>query len=498
MQRKIIIALIALGLLAGAIYMTTNTRFFKDSPNIIIVLTDDMDLMLMPYMPKTNQLIGEQGATLDNFFVTTPICCPSRASILRGQYAHNTDILQNSPGFARFYKLDEEKDTLNVWLQKAGYRTALFGKYLNNYPVNAGRNYVPPGWTDWAAFLGNRYEGNFFYNYIMNDNGTLVEYGDSPGDYSTDVILEKSLTFIEHSVEAESPFFLFVSVYAPHGPAIPAPRHRDLFPDLTYPKKPSFDEEDLSDKPQLIQTLADSGDEFDGDDANGYFRARARSLQAVDELVETLVTTLEQNGELENTYIIFTSDNGFRLGEHGLSSGKGTAYEEDIRVPFMIRGPGIEPGILVSRMTANIDIAYTVADIAGVEPPFFMDGRSFLPLLSGKEVPWRDGLLLEFGYIVEEESPDALGDLETDNALVGVKGGAFRGIRGEDYVYVEYANGEIEFYDLSADPYQLENLFGRLSAETLEALHAKLEALKYCEDKSCRELDMDLKIEFYK
>ncbi|KAA0279352.1 MAG: hypothetical protein EDM79_04365 [Chloroflexi bacterium] len=267
---------------------------------------------------------------------------------------------------------------------------------------------------------------------------------------------------------------------------------------MTYPQKPSFGEADLSDKPQLIQTLAGSGDEFDEDDANGYFQARARSLQAVDELVEALVTTLEQNGELENTYIIFTSDNGFRLGEHGLPSGKGTAYEEDIRVPFMIRGPGIEPGILVSQMTANIDIAYTVAEIAGVEPPFFMDGRSFLPLLSGEQVPWRDGLLLEFGYIDEEESPDAPGDIETDNALVGVRGGAFRGIRGEDYVYVEYANGEIEFYDLSADPYQLENLSGRLSAETLEALHAKLEALKYCEDKSCRELDMDLKIEFYK
>ncbi|KAA0279351.1 MAG: sulfatase, partial [Chloroflexi bacterium] len=120
----------------------------------------------------------------------------------------------------------------------------------------------------WAAFLGNRYEGNFFYNYIMNENGTLVEYGDSPGDYSTDVILEKSLTFIDYSVEAESPFFLFVSVYAPHGPAIPAPRHRDLFLDLTYPQGPSFGEADLSDKPQLIQTLAGSGDEFDEDDAN--------------------------------------------------------------------------------------------------------------------------------------------------------------------------------------------------------------------------------------
>lgn len=492
MQKKIIIAVIVLALLAGC----TMNNPFKDPPNVILILTDDMDMALVPYIEKTNRLIGEEGATLDSYFITTPVCCSSRASMLRGQYAHNTDILQNSPGFARFYKLDEEQDTLNVWLQKAGYRTALFGKYLNNYPVNAGKNYVPPSWTDWAAFISNRGDGNFFYNYTMNVNGELVDFADSPEDYSTDLILEKSLAFIGSSVAADSPFFLFVSVYAPHGPAIPAPRHRGLFSDLTYPQKPSFDEADISDKPLLIQTLATSGDVFDENDANGYFQGRASSLQAVDELVEKLVQTLESNGELDNTYIFFTSDNGFHLGEHGLPSGKGTAYEEDIRVPFMVRGPGIEPGTTVSQMTANIDFAPTVAEIAGVDPAFFVDGRSLLPLLLGEQVPWRDGLLVEFGYIDEEEPLDAPPDPETDNALNGVRGGAFRAIRGPDYVYVEYANGEIEFYDLTADPYQLENLTGSLSAETLSALQAKLGELKYCEDKTCRELDQELKIEF--
>lgn len=494
MQKKIIVALITLSLLAGC----AGNNPFKASPNIILILTDDMDNTLMPYVPKTNQLIGEQGAKLDNYFITTPVCCSSRASMLRGQYAHNTDILQNAPGFARFYKLDEEKETLNVWLQNAGYRTALFGKYLNNYPVNAGKNYVPPGWTDWAAFISPRKEGDFFYSYTMNINGDLVDYGDAPEDYSTDVILKRSLAFIESSVAADSPFFLFVSVYAPHGPATPAPRHRGLFNDLTYPQKPSFNEADISDKPPLIRIAASSGDAFDEDDANGYFQGRATSLQAVDELVEKLIQTLEANGELENTYIVFTSDNGFHLGEHGLPSGKGTAYEEDIRVPFMIRGPGIEPGMTVSEMTANIDFAPTVAEIAGAKTPSFLDGRSFLPMLLGEQVPWRDGLLVEFGYIDEEESSDAPPDPETDNVFVGVRGGAFRAIRGPDYVYVEYANGEIEFYDLAADPYQLENIAGSLSAETLSVLHAKLDELKYCEDKNCRALDQELKIEIQK
>jgi arylsulfatase A-like enzyme len=494
MQKKIIILAIVLTLLSGC----TMNNPFNDSPNVIVILTDDMDNALMPYMPKTIELIGEQGATLDHFFITTPICCPSRASILRGQYAHNTDILENSPGFARFFKLQEEESTLATWLQSAGYRTALYGKYLNNYPVNAGQNYVPPGWTDWGAFLGTDYEGNLFYNYTISENGTLVEYGDSPEDYSTDVIRDKSLTFIEDSVKADSPFFLFVSVYAPHGPAIPAPRHSALYNTETYPQKPSFNEEDISDKPAIIRALAESGDEFDENDANAYFNARINSLQSVDELVEDVVQALEQNGELEDTYIFFLSDNGFRLGEHRLPSGKGTVYEEDIRVPFMVRGPGIEPGILISYMNANIDLAPTIAEIAGAAIPEFVDGRSFLPLLHGEEVPWRDGLLIEFGYIDKEAINEALADPETDNLLVDVAGGAFRAIRGPNYVYVEYANGEIEFYDLISDPYQLENIAARLSAEILQALHTKLEALKYCEDNTCRVLDEDLSVEIQK
>ncbi|NWF64632.1 MAG: sulfatase [Chloroflexi bacterium] len=489
MQKKIIIAIIVLVLLGGC-----KTNPFKDPPNVILILTDDMDMTLVPYMPQTNQLIGEQGATFENYFITTPICCPSRASMLRGQYAHNTDILQNSPGFARFFKLKEEENTLNVWLQDAGYRTALFGKYLNNYPVNAGKNYVPPGWDDWGAFLANTDDGDFYYDYTMNENGTLVEHGNAPEEYSTNMIREKSVAFITDSVKAASPFFLFVSVYAPHGPATPAPDHPGLDESLTYPQKPSFLEADIRDKPQIIQALTQTGDEFDEGDANNFFRPRVASLQAVDDLVADLIQTLDATGQLENTYIIFTSDNGFHLGEHQLPSGKGTPYEEDIRVPFMVRGPGIPPGMVVTQLCANIDLASTIAEMTGVDIPDFVDGRSFLPFLSDGEVPWRDGLLIEFGYIDEEAVAEALKDPDTDNLLVDVAGGAFRGIRGADYVYVEYANGEIEFYDLTRDPHQLENLAGSLSVETLSLLHEKLEALTICEASACRSMEEDLDV----
>lgn len=492
MQKEILIALIVLALLSGC----TMNNLFNTSPNVIFILTDDLDMTLMPYLPQTNQLIGAQGATFESHFITTPICCPSRTSILRGQYAHNTDIMENSPGFARFFKLKEEENTVNVWLRNEGYRTALFGKYLNNYPVNAGREYVPPGWDDWAAFLANQDDGDFFYNYTLNENGRLVEYGNAPEDYSTDVIRDKSLTFIDASVKADSPFFLFVSVYAPHGPATAAPRYEGLYTDLNYPQKPSFNEADISDKPQIIQTLSQTGDEFDEDDADNAFRMRAASLQSVDELVADLVRKLEETGQLQNTYIIFTSDNGFHLGEHRLPSGKGTPYEEDIRVPLLIRGPGIAPGTTVTHMTANMDFAPTIAEMTHSSVPDFVDGRSFLPWLRGEDVQWRDGLLIEFGYIDEDAVAQALADPETDNLLVGVEGGAFRAIRGGDYVYVEYVNGEKEFYDLLNDPYQLENLAGRLSEETLGLLKARLAALKYCAAAECRALEEDLELDF--
>lgn len=467
----------------------------KEQPNIIIILTDDMDSKLMPYMPITNQLIGEQGATFTNYFITTPICCPSRASMLRGQYAHNTDIMENSPGFARFYKLKEEENALPVWLNHAGYQTALIGKYLNNYPTNAGRNYVPPGWSDWHAFM---YGDNFFYNYTMNENGELVEYQNAESDYSTDVIKEKSLRFIDTNLTNDSPFFLLVSVYAPHGPAIPAARHSAAFTNLTYPKTPSFHESDISDKPAVVQALSQSGDEFDEGDANTLFQQRVRSLQSVDELVEEIIDMLEKNNQLENTYIIFTSDNGFHMGEHGIPSGKGTAYEEDIHVPFMIRGPGIHAGVQIPQMTANIDLASTIAELANIRVPDFIDGRSFVSLWQSEVTEWRTGLLIEFGYIRNEQptSDTETGeDTETDNALVNIKGGNFRGIRFENYVYIEYENGEIEFYDLINDPYQLENMALQLNKETLMSLHNQLQALQFCVANECIELENNLGIE---
>lgn len=452
-------------------------RAFK--PNIIVILTDDLDFPLMPYMPNVDKLITQAGATFTNYFVTTPLCCPSRATTLRGQYSHNTNILENSPGFVNFFRNGREVDSLAPWLNQAGYKTSLIGKYLNGYPTNAGKSYIPPGWTDWHAFM-NQYDSeigaHYYYDYELNDNGKIVYYGTAPEEYSTDVFRDKSIQFINESVDAGSPFFLFLSVKPPHGPSLGAPRHLEKYQDLEYPLKPSFQEADLSDKPASTVTVARSGDDFDVYDANALFVKRVQSLQALDELVAKLVQLLEDNGQLDNTYIIFTSDNGFHMGEHGLPAGKDYPYEEDIHVPFIVRGPGIQPNLQITAMSANIDIAPTLAEMAGVKSADFIDGRSLMRFLhpqADDTRAWREALLIEAGYADDEKNP-----------LV------YRGIRTGTFIYLEYKSGELEYYDLINDPYELDNIAYELDPAKLASLHAWLEQLKTCRAEGCRSAEM--------
>lgn len=446
-------------------------------PNVILILTDDLDFPLVPYLPQMQTLIADQGAEFTNYFVTAPLCCPSRASMIRGQYPHNTNILENAPGFRNFYRNQYEDETIAVWLNRAGYKTALVGKYLNGYPVTAGDNYVPPGWTDWFGFYHHgpeSDEGGYYFNYTLNENGTLVNYGYAPEDYNTDVLRRKSVGFIEKSMSEGDPFFLLISTTAPHGPSIPAPRHEGIIKDLEYPQKPSF--QVLDGKPEIVLEKATiPGEEFEWYDANAFFTDRAATLLAVDEMIVEIVQTLEQAGQLDNTYIIFTSDNGFHMGEHAFSGGKGLPYVEDVNVPFFIRGPGIEPGTTVTQLTANIDLAPTIVDIANGKTADFVDGRSFLPLLraDGSSVPdWRKGLLIEAGYTNRDS-----------RALI------FRSVRTQEFLYVEFVDGTVEFYDQVADPYEMTNLAPSLDSAALSALNGWLDQLKTCKADACRDFE---------
>jgi arylsulfatase A-like enzyme len=503
------VSALMLFILLGTSLSACASQSGEKHPNIVVILTDDLDSKLMPYMPNANKLVGEQGATFTNYFVTSAVCCPSRASMFCGQYPHNTDILDNFPGFKAFYNKGEETNTFAVSLKDAGYQTALIGKYLNYYPVPAGWSYVPPGWTEWDAFLHQTIDEEslaVYNNYRMNENGKTVEYGAAPEDYSTDVIKQKSIDFLNKNKSGKSPFFLLVSVYAPHGPSDAAPRHADMFQDIKYPESPSFGEQDVSDKPEAIRVLAEDGDIFDAGDANTLFRKRAQTVQAVDELIADVMKTLEQNGQLENTYVIFTSDNGFHMGEHGLPSGKGTPYEEDIHVPFFIRGPGIQAGSEVTQMVANIDLAPTFVDIANASPYALIDGRSFLPLLQLQQdspIAWRNALLVEKGYPEETSSlqlisfdsseappvPVEYPDSIYDDYLRKVGGGVYQGVRTETFTYVEYDNGETEYYDLVNDPYELNNIASTLDPSTQASLHDWLTSFKACKADDCRKYD---------
>ena len=484
-------------------------------PNILFILTDDMDMQGLEYMPKTKALIADQGTTFSNFIIAMALCCPSRSCILRGQYPHNTKIIANQPprgGFERFHEMGEEKSTIAVWLQEAGYRTALMGKYLNGYPNTVEPEYIPPGWDEWySPVKGAPYRQ---YKYTLNENGKLVKYGNLPEDYGTDVYTQKTLAFIKKSIQNNQPFFAFVSVYAPHTPTTSAPRHEGLFTDLPLPISPSFNEEDVSDKPQAIRELPLLNKKQIVELEEEY-RKRIRSLQAVDEMVEKFVNLLDQEQQLENTYIFFASDNGYHLGQHRLMQGKNSPYEEDINVPLVIRGPKVVKGKVVEDLVGNTDLAPTFAEIGGAIAPSFVDGRSILPLMQGlAATKWRKAFLLEKGDAYDElyggkgknenkgggeeahvaftydsilEPPDSpVYDFYLDKAFGGMP---FYGIRTLDYTYIEFEGDERELYDLHKDPFQLVNIAYSFDEPQLLQLSTWVNALKRCAASSCRQIE---------
>lgn len=443
-------------------------------PNIVFILADDMRADEFEYMPQTQQLLAEQGLTFEEAFVTHSLCCPSRASILRGQYTHNHQVLTNAKpegGFEKFRSMGNEDSTIATWLKSGGYQTVLIGKYLNGYPdARENNTYVPPGWDEWYA----RLRGDNYYGYELNENGTVVSYGNDEQDYYTDVLAGKANDYVQRAAGDSSPFFMYLAPATPHGPFTPAPRHEDAYEDVQAPRSPSFNEADVSDKPEWVRDLPQlrSGDIENIDDA---YRNRLRMLLSLDEMVAGLIEELQATGELENTYIFFTSDNGYDLGEHRLNLGKRTVYEEDVRVPLAVRGPGVPAGQAVEQLALNIDFAPTIAELAGVSTPEFVDGRSLVPLLGGASPEtWRSAFLIEHwsgGNGKQEQAP------------------TYSAIRTETYKYVEDDPGDRELYDLSSDPDELESLHASADPTLIESLKARLEALKACAGQSCREAE---------
>jgi arylsulfatase A-like enzyme len=440
-------------------------------------------------MPKTRALIGGQGMTFSNHFVPLSLCCPSRSTILTGLHVHNHRVLTNFPpdgGFERFDQLGHEDRTLATALHAAGYRTALIGKYLNGYPHGEDLAHVPPGWDEWASPVqGSPYAA---YRYTLNENGKLVRHNSKAEDYMTDVLAAKAVDFVRRA-PASQPFFLYLATFAPHKPSTPAKRHAGLFAGLQAPRTPSFNEPDVRDKPARIRTLK----RLDASRVaaiDALYRKQMQSLQAVDEAVAALVQALRDTGRLDDTYIVFTSDNGFHMGQHRLEPGKYTPYEPDVHVPLLVRGPGVPKGVVVDRLTSSVDFAPTFAELAGATLPVEPDGRSLVPLLEGRTPEsWRQAVLLE--QFAVPPAPPASSEsseiLEPEEASSGYP--AHRGLRTPGFKYVEYGTGEREVYDLKKDPDERLNLRDQVSKAWLANLSKLVKALASCKGASCREIE---------
>ncbi len=448
------------------------------APNVVMIMVDDMNVSALSVMPNVRSLLGAAGTTFDNSTVSYSLCCPSRSTFLTGQYAHNHGVLGNMPPDGGFGKL-RGAETLPVWLGRAGYQTAHIGKYLNGYGV-ANPTLVPPGWGEWYGSVDpSTYS---MWGYTLNENGVLHTFGspavEDPALYQTDVYAAKAVNYINRKAPGAQPFFLSFAPLAPHGERAvagvdlsqrnprPAPRHRGTFDSATVPKPASYDEADVTDKPATIRALPRI---TAGTEAQILVRLKGRleSLLAVDEAVAQIVSTLQANGELANTVILFTSDNGWMQGEHRITSGKIVPYEESIRVPLMIRGPGLPAGKHVTTIAANVDLAPTILEVTGATAALTLDGRSLVPIANDPG-SFARGIVIETG-------PKQSGPW-------------YAGLRSPRWVYIEHSTGEQELYDLQVDRAQMESKHNLAAyAATRQALANQLTTLRTCTGLACQQ-----------
>ena len=429
-------------------------------PNFVFIIADDMRKDDLAYMPKTRTLLGSQGMTFSEAYFANPLCCPSRTTVLTGMYAHNHNVWFNSSSnqgaWQGFKAQGHERDNLATRLDGAGYRTGLIGQYVKNYDGSS----VPPGWDDWFGHYGGSY-----YGLRVNDNGTLRSYNNTASGYSTDVFSGEAQDFIATSAQSGEPFFAYVAPMAPHYPAKAAPRHLNTYDGLKAPRPSSFNEADVSDKPPSIRSLPLlSPSQIAQIDTRQ--EDRAESLQALDDLVEGVVTKLDSAGVLNNTYVFFTSDNGFEMGEHRIFDGKRQPYEESIRSPLLVRGPGVAGGSLTDKLALNTDFFPTFTALAGVQTPSYVDGRSLRPVLDGSATTWRTAILFESRF-----------ESATSKNFYGIR-------TSDEKKYVEYGGGFRELYNLNTDPHELSNSYNATNPPT--DLATRLQALKGCAGDSCR------------
>jgi len=517
-------------------------------PNFVVIQTDDqtLDQLYAEYtppggvpiqaMPYTLASIAAKGITFNRYYDSYPLCCPSRVTTLTGRYAHNHNVRGNVPpngGSTGFGFRQANSNNVATWLQGAGYRTVHIGKFLNGYgdePFDDGK-YVPPGWSAWHSVL-KADTHHYFYGYTLNNNGVLEgPIGDSgswdtreysarddfgcptaplngqPCLYLTDVMTRVAWEELIGTPPGQ-PFYLQVDYTAPHGdfrrPAGPEPatRHYDSFAGAPYPhdRSEGFNEGNVNDKPRFIRE-ASYLSPTETHTYRVYYQKALESLRAVDEGVQGILNTLGAMGQLRNTYVIFTSDNGFFYGEHRLTGGKFLAYEPATHLPLLIRGPGIKPGTATGELAGNIDIAPTILELAGAQATKSIDGRSLVPFMLDPALRTRRPLLFE-SFVetadVEQQGGQPLGTTprtQSRPAGASAEAGAsivappkdYVGIRLGPWKYIEWPSGEKELYDITKDPNELNNKARDKNFYPIRGfLHRELTRLIECVGKKCQ------------
>lgn len=439
--------------------------------NIVMIMTDDQDEVSAREMPRLQALIAAQGVTFSNAIATTPLCGPSRATVFSGRYAHNHNILSNAGplgGYGKYRDNGTEADSLPVWLKSSGYRTAYLGKYMNGY--GPGWNTKPPGWDDWLALT----EPQAYTDFTFNEDGR--DFRGPAGTYQTDYLATRALEYLRRTEDRDDqPFFLVVAPYAPHYAAKFDSRHASMFSSAGAPRTPAFDEADVDDKPRHIRRISRfTAAQISSIDSE--YRNALRSLQAVDEMIEKLVQALQAQGELENTAIVYFSDNGLSTGAHRFVD-KTAPYAESLDIPLYIRAPGGPKGVTLPHLVANLDLPATIVEWARLATPPGIEGRSLTPLFAPSppaQSAWRPDILIEYW----DNTNPATTLMPT-----------YQGVRVENgidsAVYVLHETGEEEYYDFKTDPYQMTSSVGSHPLE-VSRFNARMKVLAACRGASCR------------
>jgi arylsulfatase A-like enzyme len=516
--RTLIAAAMTLLALASGVLAAGQARGATTGANVVFILTDDMTYTELAGMPNVQSLIGAQGTTFNEAYASFPLCCPSRATMMSGQYMHNHSVRGNFPPNGSWFRFrPHESNDLPVWLQGDGYYNVHIGKYMNGYSIVNGTLPVPQGWDEW---YGKVSEDALYFDYQLIEKTApsatprITFYGDQPADYQTDVFSDRAVDFVDDSAVSRQPFWLNLWFNSPHGPFNPAPRDLFRLAGSPLPRLAGFNEKDIRDKPkwlrkQIKRPLRRKQIKVIDNER----RRQQEQLISVDQAVGELLQALQNRDLLDDTYIIFASDNGFFRGEHRIASGKYLPYDPSARVPLLIRGPGIPRGGVSNELVWNGDIAQTIDQIAsGSENPA-ADGRSLLPyaenpalrstrpvLLEGDTGPGGTGaesarasaararaarvhVAGRRGVNNLEQEPDAIKSAanNTDTAP------AYRSIRTDRYEYTVYANGQTELYDMKRDPAQLHSLAADPRYRFVrKRLFDHLAVLSTCAGSACR------------